>query len=49
VSIYLSTGAIIFTLGVLGLYVERIFNEVKRRQVFIVRETTFPRTPTEAA
>jgi len=44
VSIYLSTGAIIFTLGVLGLYVERIFNEVKRRPVFVVRETTFPRT-----
>jgi glycosyltransferase involved in cell wall biosynthesis len=41
VSIYFSTGAIIFTLGVLGLYVERIFTQVKARPVFIVKARTF--------
>ncbi|MEQ8983168.1 MAG: hypothetical protein RL846_34820 [Deltaproteobacteria bacterium] len=41
VSLNFSTGAIIFTLGVLGLYVDRIFTEVKRRPIFIVRERTW--------
>ena len=41
VSIWFSTGAIVFTFGVLGLYIERIFTEVKRRPPFIVRERTF--------
>lgn len=41
ISIYFSTGAIIFTLGVLGLYVDRIFSEVKRRPLFVVRRTSF--------
>lgn len=43
VSLNFSTGAIIFTLGVLGLYVDRIFTEVKRRPIFIVREKTWER------
>ncbi len=41
ISIYFSTGAIIFTLGVLGLYIDRIFSEVKRRPLFVVRRTSF--------
>lgn len=40
ISIYLSTGVVIFTLGVLGLYIDRIFAEVKRRPVFVVRKRT---------
>lgn len=41
VSLNFSTGAIIFTLGILGLYIDRIFTEVKRRPIFIVRERTW--------
>jgi dolichol-phosphate mannosyltransferase len=40
-TICFSTGVIVFTLGVLGLYIERIFTQVKRRPIFIVREKTF--------
>lgn len=40
ISVYLSTGVIIFTLGVLGLYLDRIFAEVKRRPVYVVRRRT---------
>jgi polyisoprenyl-phosphate glycosyltransferase len=40
ISVYLSAGAIIFTLGVLGLYIDRIFAEVKRRPVYVVRKRT---------
>lgn len=40
ISIYLSTGIIIFVLGVLGLYLDRIFAEVKRRPVYVVRRRT---------
>jgi hypothetical protein len=35
-----STGAIILTLGILGLYVGRIFIEVKRRPLYAVRRRT---------
>jgi dolichol-phosphate mannosyltransferase len=41
VSIYFATGAIILTLGILGLYVDKIFSEVKRRPLFVVRKRTF--------
>jgi glycosyltransferase involved in cell wall biosynthesis len=41
VSICFSTGLIVFTLGILGLYIERIFTQVKQRPVFIVRERTY--------
>lgn len=41
VSIYFSTGTIVFTLGILGLYIGRIFTQVKQRPAFIVRERTF--------
>lgn len=36
-----STGAIIGVLGVLGLYIDRVFTEVKRRPLFIVDRRTF--------
>ena len=41
VSIFFSTGSIIAVLGVLGLYIDRIFTEVKGRPIFIVSETTY--------
>jgi dolichol-phosphate mannosyltransferase len=41
VSVWFSTGAIISALGILGLYVDRIFTEVKHRPLFVVRKTTF--------
>lgn len=40
ISIYFSTGAIIFTLGVIGLYIDRIFAEVKRRPLYVIRRRT---------
>lgn len=41
VSLYFSTGTIILTLGILGLYIDRVFTEVKHRPVYIVRKRTF--------
>lgn len=35
-----STGIILFMLGVLGLYVGGIFEQVRRRPIFIINETT---------
>jgi dolichol-phosphate mannosyltransferase len=41
VSVWFSTGAIILVLGMIGLYIDRIFTEVKHRPLYIVRKTTF--------
>jgi dolichol-phosphate mannosyltransferase len=41
VSVWFGTGAIILALGILGLYVDRIFTEVKHRPLYVVRKTTF--------
>ena len=41
VSVWFSTGAIISALGILGLYIDRIFTEVKHRPLYLVRKTTF--------
>lgn len=41
ISLMFSTGMIIFTLGVLGLYIGRIFTEVKGRPLFVIRRRTF--------
>jgi len=38
-SIWFVGGMILFVLGILGLYIGKIFNQVKERQLFIVRET----------
>lgn len=40
-SVWFSTGAIILALGILGLYLDRIFTEVKHRPHYLVRKTTF--------
>ena len=41
VSVWFSTGAIILVLGMIGLYIDRIFTEVKHRPLYVVRKTTF--------
>jgi polyisoprenyl-phosphate glycosyltransferase len=41
ISIYFSTGAIITVLGVIALYLDSIFTEVKRRPIYVVRRSTF--------
>ena len=41
VSVWFGTGAIILALGILGLYIDRIFTEVKHRPLYVVRKTTF--------
>lgn len=40
-SIYLTAGLIIGAVGIVGLYVGKIFNEVKERPLYIVNATTF--------
>lgn len=41
VSIYFTAGLIIGSIGVLGIYVGKIFDEVKGRPLYIVESTTF--------
>jgi len=38
-SIWFVGGMILFVLGIVGLYIERIFTQVKERPLFVVRET----------
>lgn len=38
-SIWFATGLILFMMGVLGLYIGKIFDQVKERPIFIVMET----------
>lgn len=40
VSIYFIGGLIFFNIGVLGLYIGKVFNETKARPLYLVRETT---------
>jgi dolichol-phosphate mannosyltransferase len=40
VSLFFTTGSIIFALGVVGIYVGRVLREVKRRPHFVVRSRT---------
>ena len=40
ITIFFGTGAIILTLGIIGLYIDRIFTEVKRRPLYLVRRRT---------
>jgi polyisoprenyl-phosphate glycosyltransferase len=37
-SIWFVGGMILFVLGIVGLYIERIFTQVKGRQLFIIKE-----------
>lgn len=39
-SIFLSSGIIIFVLGILGIYIGRIFKEVKNRPLYVVDESS---------
>nr|VFJ61594.1 MAG: dolichol-phosphate mannosyltransferase [Candidatus Kentron sp. FM]VFJ70142.1 MAG: dolichol-phosphate mannosyltransferase [Candidatus Kentron sp. FM]VFK14473.1 MAG: dolichol-phosphate mannosyltransferase [Candidatus Kentron sp. FM] len=41
VSIYFTAGLIIGAIGILGIYVGKIFNEVKGRPLYIIQSTTF--------
>ena len=41
VTIFGSTGVIVLTLGILGLYIDRIFDEVKRRPLYVERRRTW--------
>ncbi len=41
VSIYFSTGLIIATIGIVGLYIGKIFDEVKGRPLYLIDATTF--------
>ena len=41
VSIYFIGGLLFANMGVLGLYVGKTFDEVKKRPLYIVQETTF--------
>lgn len=47
VSVYLTAGLIIGTIGILGLYIGKIFDEVKNRPLYIVASTTFNRSANE--
>jgi glucose-1-phosphate thymidylyltransferase len=40
ISIYMSLGIIVSSLGVLGLYIGKIFSQVKNRPIFIISSTT---------
>jgi len=41
VSIYLTAGLIIAVIGVVGIYIGKIFDEVKGRPLYIIQSTTF--------
>lgn len=41
VSIFFTTGLVIGALGVVGLYIGKIFDEVKNRPLYIIESTTF--------
>jgi dolichol-phosphate mannosyltransferase len=41
VSIFFATGLIITTIGIVGLYIGKIFDEVKSRPLYIIDTTTF--------
>lgn len=41
VSLYFTTGLVIGTIGIVGMYVGKIFDEVKRRPLYLISSTTF--------
>ena len=41
VSIYFTTGLIVGSMGLIGLYINKIFDEVKNRPLYIIESTTF--------
>lgn len=40
VSLYFLSGMILFAIGIQGVYIGRIFNQVKNRPLYIVKERT---------
>jgi dolichol-phosphate mannosyltransferase len=44
VSIYFLAGLVLGSIGMLGLYIGKIFDEVKNRPLYIVQETTFEKS-----
>jgi len=46
VSIYFLGGIVIANMGIIGIYLGKTFDEVKRRPLYIVRNTTFTTKPT---
>lgn len=50
VSLYFLGGLILFSLGIIGIYLARIFAEVKRRPLYLIGESTFgPKRPVNDA
>lgn len=47
VSVYFTAGLVIGVIGIVGLYVGKIFDEVKGRPLYVVRSTTFEDTSPE--
>ena len=41
VSLYFLSGIILINLGILGIYIGKVFNETKQRPIYIISETTF--------
>lgn len=41
VSIFFVSGLMFFNLGIIGLYIGKIFNETKNRPLYLIQETTF--------
>lgn len=41
VSIYISTGLIVGSIGIMGLYIGKIFHEVKKRPIYLLQDMTF--------
>jgi polyisoprenyl-phosphate glycosyltransferase len=41
VSLYFLAGLILFSIGITGLYIGKIFDNVKNRPLYIIKETTF--------
>lgn len=42
VSLFFLSGLIIMVIGIVGLYIGKIYNEVKHRPLYIIKETTTP-------
>ena len=41
VSLYFLGGLLLINLGILGIYVGKVFEEIKNRPTYIISETTF--------
>ncbi|HAX49518.1 MAG TPA: glycosyltransferase, partial [Bacteroidetes bacterium] len=39
ISIWFLSGVIIFVLGIVGIYIGRIFDQIKQRPLYIIKQT----------